>query len=182
MSNTDILNPYRPGDIRWHDFIRIFTYKVANSTEEDGVSKGEILTINASGRLINPTTITHGQVNLTGGVFQALHKADEGADVQVAVAPSRIIMSANSGINVGQQVALIGTDGTGNNRDVEQSKVRIATLTDSVTQPGSGTATVHLQDYAYLGRVIEILNPATDGTKKSRTADDDRVTVELGVA
>ena len=162
------MNPYQPGDIRWHDFIYIFTYTAGTTA----IAKGQIVTTHSDGTMVAPTTAS-GLANLTTGVFQALQKADAGKPVQCAVTGSRIILTADANLEVGNGVALKGATTV-----PEANRVRLANTTLTTTPSATSNTIV---DTAYIGRIVEILT-TTNGAKKSTTAAGDQVVVEIGRA
>lgn len=126
---------------------------------------GRIYTTDGSGRLIVPTAATS-EADLTNGVLQARATTVTGdgfTQVQVATAPSRILLKVPAGIKINDKVDLATPTAT----TVDQEKVK---------KGGNAFSS------GYLGRVFEIDTKNTDGSKKLVTVDNDLVIIDLGVA
>jgi len=129
------------------------------------VTKGNIMTLDAAGRLIAVVGAV-AIADLTRGAMQALvtvaaPTAEDTDEVQVLKQRSRIILKANVNLSPGDGVELLTVAGT-----VTPDKVAL-----SVSPRSNG----------YLGKIFQILTQGVDGVKKQFTADNDLVIVDLEV-
>lgn len=127
-------------------------------------TKGDIMTLDAAGRLI--AVIGAGIIaDLNRGAMQAAvtrvaPSAEDTDEIQVLKRGSRILLKANVNLSPGDRVELKTVGGV-----VSPDKVQLAPA-------GSKTQ-------GYLGTIFQVYTLGTDGVKKQFTADDDLVIVEL---
>jgi len=150
------------GDIPFPQYSVIDREFIKNAV---AVTKGDIMTLDAAGRLIVVTGATT-IADLSRGALQILvtvvaPTAEDTDEVQVLKARSRIILKANVNLSPGDRVELLTVAGA-----VTANKVQLA-----ASPPGNG----------YLGHIFQILTQGTDGVKKQFTADNDLVIVDLEV-
>jgi hypothetical protein len=155
-------SPLKIGDVPYPQYSRVSKNFIKISV---AVTKGNIFTLDAAGRLIAPVT-TSSVADLTKGARQAMATvaapaAEDTDDVQVLAAGSRIIMKADASLVPGQEVELKAVTST--------------------TTPDKVMAGVAPRSKGFLGRIFEIYTKGTDGAVKQVTADGDLVIVELEV-
>ncbi len=141
------------------------TYVVTTISGIVPASLGSIYTTDSKGRMLKPTAASS-DADLTKGILQALATTVNGdgfTKVQVAVAPSRILLKATSGLKLNDKVALNTPTAT----TVEQDTVKIG---NDVYKKG------------HIGRIFEIDTKNTDGSVKLVTETDDLVVIDLGVS
>ena len=154
--------PLSIGDVPYPNYSVTDSQYIKNAL---AITKGNIHTLDAAGRLIVPVSTT-GVADLTKGAFQA--KADavaptaEDTDkVQVLKQRSRILLLAPAGLVDGQEVELASTGST--------------------TDPDKCKAAASPRTKGYLGKIFEIYSKGTDGVRKQVTADDDLVVIDLEI-
>jgi len=128
-------------------------------------TKGEIMTLDAAGRLIAVVGATV-IADLTRGAFQAMvtrvaPTAEDTDEIQVLKQRSRVVLKANVNLSPGDRVNLLTVAG--------------AVTPDKVMTANSP------RDNGYLGKIFQVYTLGTDGIKKQFTADDDLVIVDLEV-
>lgn len=145
-----------------YSFVRTDVIKISVA-----ITKGNIYTLDAEGRLIVPVS-TSSVADLTKGAFQALADvtapaAEDTDKVQGMIGGSYIVLKAPANLVVGQEVELGSSSST-----TDQDKCK---------------ASASPRTKGFLGRIKEIYTKGTDGAIKQKTADDDLVIIELeGVA
>lgn len=129
-------------------------------------TKGEIMTLDLAGRLIAVVgAVAIADLNrdaMQAKVTRVAPTAEDTDEIQVLKARSRVVLKADVNLSPGDRVELKTVAGV-----VTPDKVQLAPA-GSITQ-------------GYLGRIFQILTLGTDNAKKQATADDDLVTVDLGL-
>lgn len=158
-----IESPLTIGDVPYPQYAVVLTKIIKNAL---AITKGHIYTPDAEGRLLVPVSTTS-VADLTRGAFQAMAdaaapSAEDTDSVQCLTKRSRIILKANANLVVGQEV------------DLKSS--------NSTTTADKCMAAVSPHGKGYLGKIMEIYTKGTDGAIKPKTADNDLVIIDLGVA
>lgn len=157
-----VQTPLAPGDPPFHQYLRVDSEFLKNAVPS---TKGNIMTLDAAGRLIAVTGAA-AIADLTRGAFQAMvtraaPTAEDTDEIQVIKQGSRIILKANVNLSPGDRVELKCVAGV-----VTPDKVQLA------ASP---------QTDGYIGKIFQVYTLGTDGVKKQFTADDDLVIVDLEV-
>jgi len=153
--------PLVPGDIPFPQYSTTDSEFLKNAVPS---TKGEIMTLDAAGRLI--AVVGAGVIaDLRRGAFQAqvtrvAPTAEDTDEIQVLKQRSRIVLKANVNLSPGDAVEPLTVGGV-----VTPDKVQVA------------PAGTHTQ--GFLGRIFQIYTLGTDGIKKQFTADDDLVIVDM---
>ncbi len=152
--------PLVPGDIPFPQYSVTDSEFLKNAVPS---TKGEIMTLDAAGRLIAVVGAA-AIADLTRGAMQAqvtrvAPTAEDTDEIQVLKHVSRIVIKANVNLSPGDPVELLTVAGA-----VTPDKVALA-----VTPRTNG----------YLGKIFQVYTLGTDGVKKQFTADDDLVIVTL---
>jgi hypothetical protein len=160
------------GDDIYEQYLVVRTMEIKSA---QAVVKGNLMTSDADGRL-TPFTAAVNLITNVKGIFQV--KADVAAQtyhattnptrptVQVAVAPSWILIEAAADVTAGDRVTLVTPTAT----TVTTDRVEV-----SADQSTDGTNFV-----SYIGRVYEVFTRDTSGNPKIKTAAGDLVVVMLG--
>ena len=164
MPNT---NPYEPGDDIYQQYDLTRTMRAASGV---AITKGNLYTLNADGRLIALTASSGAIASTTKGLFQAKTSvdavtytdADNAPEVQCLINGEFIVMKAPANIVEGDRVAV----GVGTGTTITPDKVEVATSSSYLD---------------YLGTVFQILTVDTDENKKLKTAVDDLIVIQRGL-
>ena len=152
--------PQVPGDIPFPQYSVTDSEFLKNAVPS---TKGEIMTLDAAGRLIAVTGAV-AIADLTRGAMQATvtrvaPTAEDTDEIQVLKHVSRIILKANINLSPGDPVELLTVAG--------------------VVTPDKVALSVSPRSDGYLGKIFQVYTLGTNGVKKQFTADDDLVIVTL---
>ena len=164
-----ILTPQEPGDEIYQQYAVIRTLPLKTGVN---AVKGEFMAIDGNGYLddlaasgsavTSATSLAQPMDNVAAVTYSA---GTSPPTVQCLVAPSWVIVYAPANIVVGNRVAIVAASGT-----ADPDKVANVAGIDSGIPDG------------YLGRVHEILGyDATSEDQKLKTADNDKIVVQLGI-
>lgn len=157
-----VQTPLVPGDVPYPQYSVTDSEFLKNAVPS---TKGEVMTLDAAGRLIAVVTATS-VADLTRGAMQALvtkvaPTAEDTDEIQVMKQRSRIVIKADVNLSPGD--------------DVDLKAVTSTTTPDKVMK---GIAP---RGKGYLGKIFQVYTLGTDGVKKQFTADDDLVIVDMEV-
>ena len=157
-NNAPLVN----GDYPYPEYIVVKTMPISANL---AIVKGQIYTVDANGNLIEPVS-TSSVADCHTGIYQAMDNVAANvtagaSSVQCLTNRSRIILkAATAGMVPGQEVELDSS------------------LT--VTTPDTCMVAVQPHTLGFLGRIIEIYTPGTNGATKQLTAVGDLVIIDLG--
>ena len=153
--------PLVPGDVPFPQYSTVDSEFLKNAVPS---TKGEVMTLDAAGRLIAVVGAA-AIADLSRGAFQALvtrvaPTAEDTDEIQVMKQRSRVVLKANVNLSPGDEVELKTVGGV-----VTADKVQLGA--------------VAARTDGFLGRIFQIYTLGTDGVKKQFSADDDLVIVDL---
>lgn len=160
------VNAHSPGDDIYEQYGLTQKFELAST---QAAKKGELLTMNADGRLVSMTAAS-GAINNLQGIFQP--KADVAAQTVASGGKFPTVECLMRGAFMLFKAPVNAVPG---------ERVKISTPANATVDPDKVELSNAVPTIDVLGTIYEIYTKTTTGGKKLKTADDDLVVVQTGV-